>query len=82
MNEVVNKPHSVMDHVHVIIREETEPIFRNGPAEDYIAVTKIWRSEDKAEAEVVRLNEINRDKNCRYFSLLGRLEKSDGDSKI
>jgi len=38
-----------------------------------IAVVKVARSKEAAEAEVSRLNQINAGKNCVYISCISRL---------
>ena len=40
---------------------------------NHIMVVKVSRSKEAAEAEVVRLNEINTDKSCVYISCISRL---------
>jgi hypothetical protein len=38
------------------------------PKEKLIAVKELWWSEEKANAEVARLNALNRPKGARYFA--------------
>jgi hypothetical protein len=56
-------------HVYAIVRCD-----RNGQSsEDRFTVTEIVRTQDTAESEVKRLNELNADKNCTYSWQITRL---------
>jgi len=69
-----NKPNLKYDHVFTIIRIDD---FQGSevPIESKIAVQKILWSEEEAETETVRLNNLNSDKGCRYFWQIARLER-------
>jgi hypothetical protein len=49
---------------YAIIRLDLDPVYTD---EDRYTVKRVVWSEDEADAEVARLNEVNADKNCRYF---------------
>ena len=55
-----------------IIRLDLSPIYTD---EDRYTVKRIVWSQEEAAAEVDRLNEINADKNCRYYSRYTRVDK-------
>jgi hypothetical protein len=38
------------------------------PKDQLVTVKEVWLSEEQADAEVARLNEINGDKSTHYFS--------------
>lgn len=50
------------------------------PLESRITVLKVVWTQEMAEAEVARLNELNGAKNSVYFWNLTRLERQKGDS--
>jgi hypothetical protein len=45
------------------------------PKDQLVTVKEIWLSEEQADAEVARLNEINGDKSHRYFSYYVKVER-------
>ena len=50
------------------------------PKEQHVTVKEIWLSEEQADAEVARLNEINGDKSYRYFSFWVKVEREAGSA--
>jgi hypothetical protein len=60
------------DAGYAIVRLELEP---KSTEEDRYTVKRVVWSEDEAAAEVARLNEINANKNCRYFWQYTRVER-------
>lgn len=57
--------------VYAVIRLDPDPI----EPEDGFTIVKIVEDEDLAATETARLNDVNREKGCRYFYQLARLEK-------
>lgn len=53
-----------VDPGYAIIRLDLDPVHTD---ENRYTVKRVVWSEDEAAVEVARLNEINADKNCRYF---------------
>jgi hypothetical protein len=62
-----------MQHVYAIVRCEADDYPNPDPAAR-ITVKKIVWTEDRAEAEVVRLNALGAEKGVRYFVQMTRLE--------
>jgi hypothetical protein len=60
--------------VYAVIRIDDYP---SGTLENCITIKEIVWSVEEAEAEVVRLNELNRSKGCRYFWQYTRLIDAD-----
>ena len=69
----MNKQNARFDHVHAVVRVDC-PIDNDTP-ENSIMVVKVFTSEAEAEAEVERLNQLNDDKNCRYFRQITRMAR-------
>lgn len=69
------KKHSKLVHVFAIIRVETSG---DHSWEHRVTVTKIVKDEERANQEVERLNELNAEKGCLYFSQVTRMEPDDG----
>lgn len=67
------KPSPRHEHVYAIVRYEST-LETSAPIEFRVTVKKIVRDPKYAEAEVRRLNELNRDKGCVYFAQITRLE--------
>ena len=67
-------PNSSYDHDFVIVRV----IMFHGlevPDESCVVVKKVVWTQEVAEAEVARLNQLNQDKGCVYFWQIIRLER-------
>jgi hypothetical protein len=60
--------------VYAVIRVDDYP---SAAPEDCITIKEIVWSLEEAEAEVKRLNELNRSKGCKYFWQLTRLMEAD-----
>jgi len=67
----MDQPHSKFKHVYAIVRIDT-PLDHAYP-ENSVAVVKVLMSKPDADAEVSRLNQLNRDKGCVYISCTTRL---------
>jgi hypothetical protein len=74
MNPPLLKPSARYDHVYAIVRYDTTA--SDTPPEVRFTVKKIVTDPGVAEQEVKRLNELNKDKGCYYFSQVTRMEKS------
>ena len=61
-----------VDPGYAIIRLDLDPIYSE---EDRYTVKRVMWSEVEAAAEVARLNEVNADKNCRYFWQYTRVDR-------
>jgi hypothetical protein len=48
--------------------------------ENAISITKVVWDMDTAQAEVARLNEVNKDKDCIYFWQTTRLQRRDASN--
>lgn len=64
-----HQPHSRYPHVYAIVRNDAGA----GELEDRLSITKVFRSETKAEDEARRLRQLNSEKGCQYFVLQTRL---------
>jgi hypothetical protein len=60
----VNEPHSKFERVYAIVRFDL-PISPEA-SESGIAVVKVFSSDEIAEKEAARLNQMNADKKCEY----------------
>ena len=60
--------------VYAVVRIDDYP---SGTLENCITIKEIVWSAEEAEAEVARLNELNRSKGCRYFWQYTRLIDAD-----
>lgn len=67
-------PNLKYDHVFAIVRVDTFGEIEVKP-ETMVTVKKIAWSQRDAEAEVARLNRLNKDKGCVYFWQITRLER-------
>jgi hypothetical protein len=67
----MDQPHSKSKHVDAIVR--IDPPLDPAYPENSVAVVKVSMSELDADAEVSRLNQLNRDKGCVYISCMTRL---------
>jgi hypothetical protein len=67
----MDKPHSRHEHVYALVRFDL-PVNQTTP-ENSVAVVKVLCSRELAQQELVRLNERNGDKGCRYVSYTSRL---------
>ncbi len=71
------KPNPQFDHAFAIVRVDTfqglDVALDALPAR--ITVKKIVWNGETAQAEVERLNSLNRDKHCIYFSQVTRIER-------
>ena len=61
-----------VDPGYAIIRLDLDPVYAD---EDRYTVKRVVWSEAAAVAEVARLNEVNADKNCRYFWQYTRVDR-------
>ncbi len=64
------RPNLKYDHVFVIVRIDYDLSLENA-----VTVTKAFWTKEAAESEVVRLNELNKDKQCSYSWEVARLER-------
>ncbi len=64
-------PHSRFQHVYAIVRINI-PVDQENPGNS-VAVVKVFQSKMAADQEVVRLNETNKEKECRYNVHVTRL---------
>ena len=62
------------DHVYAIVRYDADAC-ENTPINVRVTVKKIVTDEITADAEVRRLNELNKEKGVYYFSQVTRIEK-------
>jgi hypothetical protein len=70
--KLIEAPPRLRAHLYAIVRIETDA-GDDVPWEHRVTVKEIVADASQAEAEVRRLNELNRDKNCYYFSTITRL---------
>ena len=68
---MTNKPHSRYEHVYALVRIDL-PVDQTLP-ENSVAVVKVLCSQDLAQQEAARLNEVNKDKGCLYVIYTSRL---------
>jgi len=66
----INKSNSRFEHVFAVVRIDF-PVDQNMP-ENSIAIVKVFGSEDLANAEILRLNKVNKNKGCKYVSYITR----------
>ncbi len=59
------------NHVFAIVRVDT--FQEEAPLEEKIAITKVVSTQEAAEQEVKRLNELNGPKGCLYFWQITRM---------
>jgi hypothetical protein len=69
------KPNRKYGHVYAIVRYETDADLST-PIDLRVTVKKIVTDPQYGEAEVERLNELNKDKGCHYFMQVTRLEEA------
>jgi hypothetical protein len=62
------------DHVFAIVRVDLHPA-AGEPPENWITIKKVVADANIAAAEVERLNKLNADKDCHYFSQVTRIER-------
>ena len=69
----MNQQNARNDHLYAVVRVD-HPV---DPAsvEPRVTLTKAFWDEEEAEAEVRRLNELNGEKGCEYFSRIVRLAR-------
>lgn len=67
------KPSIKYQHIYAIIRYETDSE-SDAPIDLRITVKKVVVDPHYAEAEVKRLNDLNKDKGCYYFCQVTRFE--------
>jgi len=80
----INKPNSRYEHVYPIVRLDHDlPVDPSHP-NNSITVVKVVLSEELAQREVDRLNVLNGNKRCTYFSCISRLipQEDDNDEAI
>lgn len=75
MNQSSNRPNSRFRHLHVVVRLD-EFYDEDTPLEHKVSLTKAFWTEEQAENEVVRMNELNQGKGCQYIRLFARLVES------
>ena len=68
------RPNSKYDHVYAIVRVDTFHELEI-PVESAITVKKVVWTQEVAEAEVIRLNRLNKEKGAVYFWQITRLER-------
>jgi len=68
---MMNKNNSRFSHLFPIVRVDM-PIDSVNP-ENSVAVVQAYESEEHAIVEAERLNVLNADKGCRYFTCISRL---------
>lgn len=61
-------------HLYAIVRVDGLDAAADGPWESRITVKEVVLDADHAAAEVRRLNDLNRDKDCYYFWTITRLK--------
>jgi hypothetical protein len=69
------------DHVYVVIRMDSHA--GDSEPEDhaqFVTSTKAYWSIQAADAEVERLNRLNKDKGCIYFRRVARIERNSNES--
>ena len=66
-----DRPHSKHAHVYPIVRIDT-PFDEEYPT-NTASVVKVLLSQDAAEVEAARLNQVNAGKRCQYFYCTSRL---------
>ncbi len=66
-----NKSNSKYRHVYAVVRLDV-PIFEGQPEASF-SVVKVFSSEGRAQKEASRLNKINADKSCKYFTRITRM---------
>ena len=71
MERAPDRPHSKFKHVYPIVRIDT-PFDQMYPT-NTVTVVKVLTSQLDAEEEVARLNQVNAEKSCVYFSCTSRL---------
>jgi len=69
----VNRHHKERDEVWAVVRYDE---FQSDP-EVAFTIKEIVRSRELADMEAARLNELNSEKQCRYWVLMGRLFPED-----
>jgi hypothetical protein len=67
-------PNAKYDHVYAILRADAAGASPATSIKDVVVVKKIVRSQEEAEREVARLNQLNAGKGCEYFYQVTRLE--------
>lgn len=72
-DETLGAPNSRYRHAFAIVRIDLFQVDLEMAPENRVFVPKVVWTQQEAEAEVARLNEVNRDKNCLYFFRLTRL---------
>jgi len=65
------RKHARYSHVYAIVRIDL-PVDESNP-KNTVAIVKVISSEQLAEAETDRLNQINADKSCLYFTCITRM---------
>ena len=73
-------PNRKYDHVFAIVRVDTYDELEV-PLENAVIVKKVVWTQYDAEAEVERLNRLNKDKGCVYFWQVTRLERRDNGQR-
>jgi hypothetical protein len=70
-----DQPHAKYQHVYPIVRIDLPIDDRN--LTNRVTVVKVLTSQQGAEIEASRLNQINADKSCTYFYCTSRLIEQD-----
>ena len=76
------RPDRQYDHAFAVLRFDrwlAEGQLTDERLEAAVTVKAVVWTREKAEREVARLNEINRDKDCHYFHLLARVERKPAE---
>ncbi len=66
-----DKPNAKYKHLYAVVRIDN-PVHLERP-ENSFTVIKVFPSRESAEIETARLNKINADKNCTYFTQITRM---------
>jgi hypothetical protein len=67
------KPNRRYDHAWAVVR--LYPLSEKELSPDRVVVVRVFWSRDRAEKEAQRMNQINADKDCLYFSTMTRVER-------
>ena len=68
---MLNKPNRQYRHAYAVVRID-RPVSETSP-ENSISIVKAFLSENDAEKEMARLNDVNADKSCGYVLKITRL---------
>ena len=70
----MNLRNAKYDHVYAVVRVDDGD--QSGALDqNRVTVTKVFRSKERASADVERLRAVNSNKRCHYFCQITRLER-------